>query len=231
MCLKSTAELEICSSKRGSIVLVQWYHICWYMFAKYPPLWWWKTKKNKTFLIQSHVYVQGLNPDSSLLNLSFLMIKSIQSQFFRWKLAPFHRSVPPAGPPPPVSSSPRSVRRRGYRSSPCPGVSGETMGWILCHDYQRLSGLGFQNHIMNQITSPQNKDTSTSTTIIPKGSGTKSRLNPHKLSICCSSQRRKRLGPCTLQVEAAQERHFGLKFLICVWPNQKKNGFILKDEF
>ena len=96
--------------------------------------------------------------------------------------------------------------------------------WILCHDYQRLSGLGFQNHIMNHITSPsQNKDTSTSTTIIRKGSGTKSRLNPHKLGpFAAARSDKRRLGPCTLQVEAAQERHFGLKFLICVWPNQKK---------
>jgi hypothetical protein len=104
MCLKSTAELEICSSKRGSIVLVHGTISVGICSLSILPFGGEKQQKNKAFLIQSHVYVQGLNPDSSLLNLSFLMIKSIQSQFFRWKLAPFHRSVRRQGHLPPFQA-------------------------------------------------------------------------------------------------------------------------------
>ena len=76
MCLKSKAELEICSSKIEKWIdcVGPWYHICWYMFAKYPPLWWWKNK-NK------HFFFDSIPCLCSGAKSRFFMAKSV---FFGW---------------------------------------------------------------------------------------------------------------------------------------------------
>lgn len=175
MCLKSKAELEICSSKIEKWIdcVGPWYHICWYMFAKYPPLWWWKNNKNKQCFFDSIPCL------CSGAKSRFFMAKSV---FFGW-----------SNPSNPSFSGGTSRPKAPFRSRPaghlppfqalqdqCVAVDTDpplALVSVWAKFSAMITILGKwtwrnQNHIMNHITSPsENKDTSTSTTIIRKALG------------------------------------------------------------